>query len=963
MNVHSNRQRGLSSLAGVIAGLLIAIVVATTAGAQTGASVTGVVKDAQGGVLPGATVTVRNADSGITRSTVSEGGGDFRVSGLPPGKYDVAAELSGFATSEVKGQVLTIGAELKVTLTLGLSGLQESVTVAGVAPVVETSKSEVAQVVSQEQIQSLPVNSRQALTLALLLPGTSQDATRPRKVNANVGAGGSFSASAFLVDGVSNQQTSAGEPRQDFPQGAIQEFKVNVSQASAEYGGTTGGVVTIVTKSGTNSYTGEGFEFFRDKSLNAMNKFEQLLHDTNGTPKPPFRRNQYGASLGGPILMNRAHFYVATDLTQTQAPFTVNTGKPALYGSVEGVFPNDQYRRMIFGRTDVQLSSTQTAFVRWGWENDHTTCETCGGTSGAFSGSRVDQRRHSLAAGHTWVLGPKTLNEFHFQFAPFEFLQSPPGTDVWTDPTTFPASRFANMTYVYQFPSLTYGSNTSRVQKETWWEFRDDFSRTANFGGSHSFKFGAASVRGPNQDDSASNSLGTWQFTTDQAFNPNDPASIAALKSPSLFTAALPQVYRDTKNSWFQAYAQDEYRPFSRLTLSLGIRYDLQYDSWNQHMDLSRFPIPLPYIDPTKRKDHNNVGPRAGFALDVFGTGSTVVRGGYGRYYRYIFGSFGTEQTNLLQSSIRITNPSYPDPYGGKSPLAFASTAAPNIVITANDIKNPQADAYNGGFSQQLSKNLAVHVDAIYNSITNDTLTVNVNTPDPVTKLKPLPTWGRIVESEPIGHGKYSALMVRLDRRYANRYLYLLSYTLSKATNNLGGITSALNPGLDEGPADTDRRHMFVASGSARLPLDITLGAVWTLRSKMPFSALAGKDLDGDGATTDFVPGTTNNQGNRNLDLALVNAWRVQNGLTAINASQIDSNGYNSLDLRVSKSMHLVGTQRVEFIGQIFNVLGRDNLLPPGAGAYVENALSDSFGRILSAQNRQQAELAIRYTW
>jgi len=956
------RQGGRRLLAGVVA-TLFALLIATGAQAQTGAVVGGIVKDAQGGVLPGATITVRNADSGLTRTTVTQGSGDFQVSGLLPGRYDVSAEMSGFATSEIKGQSLSIGAELKLALILNLVGLEESVTVAGVAPVVETTRSEVAQVVTQQQIQSLPVNSRQALTLALLLPGTSQDGTRPRKVNANVGSGGSFSASAFLVDGVTNQQTSAGEPRQDFPQGAIQEFRVNVSQASAEYGGTTGGVVTIVTKSGTNTFSGEGFEFFRDKSLNALNKFEQIAHDTTGAPKPPFRRNQYGASAGGPILMNRAHFYVATDLTQTQAPFTVNTGKSSLYKAVEGVFPNDQYRRMVFGRSDFQLSARQTAFVRWGWENDHSTCETCGGTSAAFSGSRVDQRRHSLALGHSAVIGAKSLNEFHFQWAPFEFLQSPPGTDVWNDPTTFPSSRFSSMTYVYQFPSLTYGSNTSRVQKETWWEFRDDFSKSFEWGGSHSWKLGAASVRGPNQDDSASNSLGTWQFSTDQAFNPNDPASLAALKSPTLFTAALPQVYRDTKNSWFQAYIQDEYRPFSRLTVSLGVRYDLQYDSWNQKMNLSRFPTPLPYIKPSLRHDHDNIGPRAGFALDILGLGATVVRGGYGRYYRYIFGSFGTEQTNLLQSSIRITNPSYPDPYGGQSPLAFASTAAPNIVITSNDIKNPQADAYNAGFSQQLSKNLALHVDGIYNKITKDTLTINVNTPDAVSKLKPLPTWGRIVESESIGYGNYKALMVRLDRRFANRYLYLLSYTLSKAENNLGGITSAGNPGLDFGPADTDRRHMFVASGSVRLPLDLTLGVVWTLRSKMPFSALAGRDLDGDGATTDYVPGASNNTGNRTLDLALVNAWRAQNGLAAINAAQIDSNGFNSLDLRLSKSVAVTHSQHVEFIAQIFNVLGRNNLLPPGAGAFVENALSDSFGRILSAQNRQQAELAIRYTW
>jgi Carboxypeptidase regulatory-like domain len=934
-----------------------------SASAQTGA-ITGVVKDAQGGVLPGATVTVRNAESGLTRTSVSEASGEFSVPGLPPGRYDIAAELQGFDRREVTGETLNLGAEIKLELTLGVSGTQETVNVTGTRPAVESTKSEVAQVVTQEQIQTLPVNSRQTLTLALLLPGTSQDATRARKVNVNVGSGGTFAASSYLVDGVSNQQTSAGEPRQDFPQGAIQEFRVNISQASAEYGGTTGGVVTIVTKSGTNAFNGEGFEFFRDKSLNAMNKFEELSHETAGTPKPPFRRNQYGASLGGPIITDKSHFYVATDITQTQTPFTVTTGRSDLYSSVEGVFPNEQYRRMFFVRSDNQITPNQTLFVRWGWENDHIDCETCGAGAAAFTGSSVDQRRHSLVAGHSWVLGSKSLNEFHFQWAPFMFLQFPPGTAAYTDPTSFPTDRFSSMTAVYQFPSLTWGTNTSRVQKETWWEFRDDFTTNLQWRGSHTWKLGIASVRSPNQDDSASNTLGTWQFSTDQPFNPTNPASIAALTKPTLFTAALPPVYRDTKNSWFQTYVQDEYRPLSNLTFNFGLRYDLQYDSWNQDMDLSRFPKPLPYIDPKARQDHNNLGPRAGVAWDVRGTGRTLVRGGYGRFYRYIFGSFGTEQTNLLQASIRITNPSYPDPYGGRSPLDFASTAPPNIVITANDIRNPVADMFNAGFSQALNDTTTVHVDAVYNHTTSDTLTENVNTPDPVTKLKPLPAWGRIVESLPVGEAKYTALMVRLDRRYANRYMYLISYTLSKAESNLGGITEANTPSLDWGPADTDRRHMLVASGSMLLPGEVTLGAVWTLRSKMPFSALAGLDLDGDGAATDYVPGTTNNQGNRNLDLALVNAWRVQNGHAPISASQIDSNSYNSLDLRVSRAFRIVDRQRLDVILQVFNVFGRDNLLiPGGSGTYVENALSDSFGRILSAQNRQQAEVAIRYTW
>jgi hypothetical protein len=156
-----------------------------------------------------------------------------------------------------------------------------------------------------------------------------------------------------------------------------------------------------------------------------------------------------------------------------------------------------------------------------------------------------------------------------------------------------------------------------------------------------------------------------------------------------------------------------------------------------------------------------------------------------------------------------------------------------------------------------------------------------------------------------------------------------------------------------------------VTSGAVLLPWDVTLGGVWTIRSSMPFSARAGRDLNNDGATTDYVPGTTRNTGNRTLDLAPVNAWRALNGLGPIAATQIDTNNYNSVDLRLSKSFALgASRKKVEVVGQVFNVFGTTNLLASGgSGAWVDNALSDSFGRILTAFNRQQGEVAIRFAW
>ena len=962
MTLAVRRRRSLFAL---LAAAQILIMPSSPAlGAQGGATVNGQVVDAQGAALPGVPLELRNAESGVVRLVVSEADGAYRFTALPPGTYDLKAELAGFSPFELRAITLTIGLEVRHDITLSLQGIEEAVTVSAQAPIVETTRSEVAQVVTQQQIDTLPVNTRQTLTLALLVPGTSTDESRPRRVSVSVGAGGDVKSSSFLVDGVSNQQTTSGDPRQDFPQGAIREFKVNVSQAKAEFGGTTGGVVTLVTKSGTNTVTGEGFEYFRDKSLNRMNVFEQQRHDELGAPKPDFQRHQYGATIGGPVVLDRAHFLAAVDVTDTNDFITVNTGKPEFYSAVEGTFPNDQYRRMFFGRFDAQLDTAQNVFVRWAWERDYYQCQGCGGSTSNTAGQSVEQRRNSLVAGHTWVISPRLLNEFRFQRAPFAFLNAASNQAIWTDVGDFDPSRFADFTPTYVFPSLTWGSASSKVQIETWWDFHDDLSFTS---GNHAFKTGVASIWGPGREDLTGNQYGVWTFAADQPFNPSDTASLAALKGATQYTASFPPVAQDLPTKWFQAYVQDDWHIGPRLTLNVGLRYDLQYDSFNQNLDLSTFPKPIPYIDPASRGDLNNLQPRAGFAWDLTGSGRSVVRAAAGLYNRYQWnGVFNAERQNLLQTNINIRNPTYPDPYGGRDPADFASTAPPNITIVSDDIRNPLAYIYTAGISHELFSNFGVSVDGVYTRTDSEVVSANINTSDPVTRLRPLPEWGRIVENQPAGDRDYKALLTRIEKRFSNSYTFLVSYTLAKTDDNgTGTFADFYRPDLDWGPGTTDRRHTLVSSGSVLLPWEVTAGAVWTVRSTMPFSARAGRDLNNDGATTDYVPGTSRNQGNRSLDLTAVNAYRSINGLGPIAESQIDSNRYNSVDLRVSKAFHVgSGNQRVELIGQVFNVFGTNNLLASGGqGSWVDNALSDSFGRILSASNRQQGELAIRIVW
>ncbi|MSO30323.1 MAG: hypothetical protein EXQ48_05175 [Acidobacteria bacterium] len=215
--------------------------------------------------------------------------------------------------------------------------------------------------------------------------------------------------------------------------------------------------------------------------------------------------------------------------------------------------------------------------------------------------------------------------------------------------------------------------------------------------------------------------------------------------------------------------------------------------------------------------------------------------------------------------------------------------------------------------------------------------------------------------------------------RRVQHYQLLVSYTLAKGegnipfTGNNGRVTDSQNPRLDWGPTASDRRHVLVASGSYLLPAGVQVGAVWTVRSSMPFNAVAGADLNGDGVVSDFVPGTTRAMGNRDnaAMLTAVNTYRATLNLAPISSSHIDSNDYNAVDMRVNKSFSLGGSRKVELIAQVFNLLGRDNLPASGgvggqagvAPGWVLNVRSDSFGRINQAYNRQQAELAVRMGW
>jgi len=945
--------RGVSGLVRVA---LLLTTIAASAWAQSGSGeIVGSVKDAQGGVLPGATLTLRNQATGVARTTVSETDGRFRFPALSPGRFTVTAELPGFSTVAVRDVEITIGLALTQDFTMQVQSVAESVTVTGDPPVVDTTKSEVSGVVTQQQMETLPINSRQYLSLALLLPGTSVDSTRAFFATVNVGGSVTFNSTGNLVDGVINNFAEDGEPRQNLPEDAVQEFKVSNVQYKAEFGLATGGIVQVVTKSGTNSVRGTAFEYFRDKSLNARGVFE--------VEKPDFRRHQFGGSVGGPILRDKVHYFAAAERTKVNEFYTVRTAFPQFYAALEGTFPKPFTRNLYFGRIDGQLSNAQSFFVRYAHEDEKSFCNGCGGTTASTAGFDQETPRRALVAGHTWLRGSRQLNDFRFQYARAAYYISPAGTEIWTDIGNSSAARIDRLTRQLTFPSVTYGSSNDQIGPESRWQVKDTYAMTF---AQHDVKVGVDISYMPYQYESTGNPLGTYSFTRDQVFDPNDPASIASLTGAATFSASLPPVLTKHPNSYYVGFVQDDWRLGDNVTVNLGLRYERLYGSANEDLDASIFPIEIPYIDVSQRGDTNNFGPRAGVAWNVSGTGRTVARAGYGLYYGHvrILGNL-SEFRNYQQFSVNITNPTYPDPYGGRDPRSFIVSGPANITVVANDYVQPYSQQYNAGISQQLFGDYGVHIDGVVTNTEHDRKTLDINARPVGTTVRPNRTFGRVDRNQSTGSARYRALYVKFEKRLSHHHQFLVTYTYMRSRDN-NPLSRYLDPfdlDRDWGTSNGERRHAVVASGSVVLPYDITLGVVWTGRTPLPWSATAGRDLNADGFNTDLVPGTSRNTGSRSLDLDAVNAWRASNGRTAIPGTQINSSRVNLLDMRASKAIRLGASRKVDLVAQVFNVLNTENLQAQYGGGRVTNALSDAFGRILTARPGRQAELALRLSW
>src|SRR5262245_29856042 len=478
-------------MAALIAACAMTLAGSPAAAQQTTGNIQGRIIDAQKAAVPGVTVTAKNTATGYSRSEVTDSEGLYRLASLPLGTYELRAELSGFASYLNKTVEVNVGQTTDVNVDLKVAGVAESVNVTAESPLIQTTSSAVGGVVDTTKIESLPLNGRQFANLAMTIPGVGlgfhSDPTKNTQFSPQI-AGGNGRNVNYQIDGGDNNDDTVGGLLQAFPLEAIQEFNFVTQRFKAEYGRSNGGVMNIVTKSGTNDWRGSWFTLFRDKSLNAMPFSQQVANDTrvaagqDPIDKQDYRRYQFGGSFGGPIALNRAHFFAAYERTQQDTKQQVDTR--GLFPSEDGVFATPLRENLFTTKVTANLNPAHYLAVRYG-RNTITQPYGAALRNAQSAWSVSDNSFNSINLNHNWVLGGSRLNEFIFQYADFKSNIPLSSNDPWLI--------FPNGVRIGANP------NTPQTTEQTKWQFRDDFSWSmTGFGGiGHDFRAGVNFIHEP----------------------------------------------------------------------------------------------------------------------------------------------------------------------------------------------------------------------------------------------------------------------------------------------------------------------------------------------------------------------------------------------------------------------------------------------------------------------------------
>jgi hypothetical protein len=872
-------------------GLVVIMVVlgAGEAAAQAGrAELNGTVADQEKGVLPGATVTVTNEDTGLVRTAVAGPDGRFVVPTLVPGTYTVKIEMSGFQTVTRTGVPLAVGRELTLDFTMRVAALAEEVTVTGESPVVEVTTSRVGTNVTTQEIDNLPAQGRNQLALMQLVPGLTPSLAPGTFEGGQFNANGRETGSnLFMVDGVYNNDDRLGGSQGTqarIPLDVMSEYQVLTHQYTAEYGGASGVVVNAVTRSGSNRLGGRAYYYFQDESLNATDYFLKL----EGQENPASGMNNWGVNAGGPIVRNRAFWFASLERTLIENAVALVYPPEAAPLAVSYSDTSTIKAWNTFIRGDYQVTPRNNLSFRWvdeaavtvgeDWEDelstpDHVDIENDAG----------DQQ---YSVSWTAILSDRATNEVKFGHVREDLLT---GNTRYFDGDY----NFIELNGRDQFdigsdnvhpdfgagPIAQHGSAKVRS-----WVFDEAFTLVrSGWGGDHTFKAGFGYSRnGAHPQIVGGNDNGTFEFLHNLPFNPANPRTY-----PSVFSIRLGQIYFDLTDWRTNAYVQDKWQLSKNLTLNIGLRYDYQH------------------ITPQTK---DAFAPRLGVAYDPTGSGKTVIRGGVGKFYEYqllgvlsdltqravISPSFSFE-TDEDESPLEGAIPSDVclQPTGNNglaviSPACRAFLAGLRDRVAGGEFVNtePVVDgdrrlgylwSFSLGVKRELMPNLAIGVDYVGNRGRDQTAlidinegpTVNrrvtrlgVNAFDPGGELIPAQarnaSFGRVLQYQTRDNlnSDYDALEISLEKRYSERWSSRFAYTLSRSRDvgSTGGgttivnkrVSDDLNPRSDYGRSNFDNRHAAAWSLNTNPWRGFGAGAVFRYYSGYPINELVGSDVNRD---------------------------------------------------------------------------------------------------------------------
>ncbi|MGH9346902.1 MAG: TonB-dependent receptor [Vicinamibacterales bacterium] len=816
------------------------------------ASVAGRATDETGAILPGVTVTVTNQATNQSRMVVTDSGGVYRFSGLTPSTYSVTAELQGFALLNIAAVSVNVGRAVDLNLVLRLSSIQESITVTSQAPIVESAKTDFSTVISQDQIETLPANSRNYLDFALITPAIVENfSTTAQGVGVNIG-GARAKEGSLLVDGFWNTDESSALPRQQYSQDAIQEFQVISLGATAESGRAIGGIVSAVTKSGGNALAGSGYGFFRDTRLNA----QAVLERQRGLPKSEFDRKLWGGSLGGPIVRDRTFFFGAAERKDQNTPIDNNI--TAANGAAIGLPPEDVgtipgYIKTTFamGKVSHSLNPNHTlhgAFVftkhvdynasqfqsfgtrsrmfrlgpkDWSYQVFWTGVGRDGNWLHELKGSYFprDYPVDFLDVGGQPLVPEGQLRENNSPNVNITGVANFGGGGVLNHQETFPAQVIYTSTISKNTHNIKFGADAMYV--------KFDYERPGT--PTYSFRNLAAFLQG--------------QYTT--------------------YTQMFGDPFIQRRHSYMSAFIQDSWAIHPRVTLNYGLRYDAEI--------LSK------YHGASFGEDFNNFGPRAALSYDLTGRGQTIAKVSFGMLYDRIFQNpitptfFSFKEVRQQVSATWLFGqpgaPVYPNTYPSDRPPASAPAGVLNVTIMPDELEVPRSDQLVVSLDHAFAHDISTTVSFLYNRSHNKEIPFDRNLRfDDATErwVRPDPQYRQITQYTFTGRAEYTGLALEFRKRLSNNFGLGGNLTLSRAYDQNNNFSVGPNdqrfPELEWGPSADVPKVRYVVDGSYQVgPAQVSL--IYRGRSGYNFDPRTGNtfDVNQDGQFNDRTPGFERN--------------------------------------------------------------------------------------------------------